>query len=107
MAIFVQKFVTKIAQCGHTDLFAACPAILLHHAVKRCPVWMGRSTDLSSGHDHGAGKIMILISFLNGPISATFLVYFRLFYMTQIKYKLILALRVCLGLKPGAAKWKA
>ena len=32
--------------------------------------------------------------------------YFRLFYMTQIKYKLIKALMVCVGLKPGAAEWK-
>ena len=42
-------------------------------------------------------------SFLNGPI----LVYFRLFDMTQFKYKLIKALMVCLGLKPRAEGWKA
>ena len=34
-------------------------------------------------------------------------VYFRLFYMTQIKYKLIKALMVCMGLEPRAAGWKA
>ena len=34
-------------------------------------------------------------------------VYCSLFYMTQIKYKLIKALMVCLGLKPRAAGWKA
>ena len=33
-------------------------------------------------------------------------VYIRLFYMTQIKYKLIKALIVCLGHEPGAAEWK-
>ena len=33
-------------------------------------------------------------------------VYFRLFYMTQIKFKLIKMLMVCLGLEPRAAGWK-
>ena len=33
-------------------------------------------------------------------------VYFCLFYMTQIKYKLVKVLMVCLGLKPGVAGWK-
>ena len=33
-------------------------------------------------------------------------VYFRLFYMTQIKYKLIKALMVRSGLEPRAAGWK-
>ena len=36
-----------------------------------------------------------------------FLFYFRLFYMTQIKYKLIKVFMVSLGLKPGVAGWKA
>ena len=31
---------------------------------------------------------------------------FRLFYLTQIKYQLIKALMVCLGLEPEAAGWK-
>ena len=61
-----------------------------------------------------------LIKFVDNRFSAPFLtlllkicqsrplfVYFRLFYMTQIKYKLIKALIVCLGLEPGAAGWKA
>ena len=34
-------------------------------------------------------------------------VYFRLFYMTQIKNKLIKALMECLGLEPVVAGWKA
>ena len=34
-------------------------------------------------------------------------VYLRLFFMTEIKYRLINVLMVCLGLKPGAAGWKA
>ena len=34
-------------------------------------------------------------------------VYISHFYMTQIKYKLIKALKVCLGLEPWAAGWKA
>ena len=40
--------------------------------------------------------------------SRPLLVYFRLFYMTQFKfkYKLIKALIVCLGLEPGVAGWK-
>ena len=33
-------------------------------------------------------------------------VYSRLFYTIQIKYILIKALMVCLGLEPGAAGWK-
>ena len=31
---------------------------------------------------------------------------FLTFHTTQIKYKLIRALMVCLGLEPGAAGWK-
>ena len=38
--------------------------------------------------------------------SRTLFVYFRLFYTTQIKYKLIKSLMECLGLEPGAAGWK-
>ena len=34
-------------------------------------------------------------------------VYFRLFYLTQFKYKWIKTLIGCLRLKPGAAGWKA
>ena len=34
-------------------------------------------------------------------------VYFRLFFMTQIKYKLKKVLMVRLGINPGAAGWKA
>ena len=46
--------------------------------------------------------------FLNGPIPASFSVYFRLFNMSQLKFKFILmkAKTVCLGFKPGAAGWK-
>ena len=33
-------------------------------------------------------------------------VYFRLFHITQIKHKLLKALVVWLGLKPGVAGWK-
>ena len=40
-----------------------------------------------------------------GQIPASF-VYLRLFYMARIKYKLIKALRVCLGLEPGVANGK-
>ena len=40
-----------------------------------------------------------VVKFCYRPIPASF--YFRLFYMTQIKYKLIKALMVYLGLKPG------
>ena len=36
-----------------------------------------------------------------------FFVYFCLFHMTQFKYKLIIALMVCLGLEPRAIRWKA
>ena len=46
------------------------------------------------------------ILFLNVPIRPLF-AYFRLFYMTQIKYKLIKSLMVCLGLEPGEAERKA
>ena len=35
-----------------------------------------------------------------------FFVYFRLFHMTQFKYKLIKVLMVCLELEPRAAGWK-
>ena len=31
--------------------------------------------------------------------------FFRVFYMTQFKYKLINVLMVCLGFEPGAAEW--
>ena len=34
-------------------------------------------------------------------------VYYRLFYMTLIKYKLIKVLMVCLGHEPEVAGWKA
>ena len=39
--------------------------------------------------------------------SRSLFVYFRLFYMTQVNYKLIKVLMVCLGLEPGTARWKA
>ena len=44
----------------------------------------------------------------NGPIPASFSVYFRLFNMLQFKFKFKLkkAQMVCLGFKPGAAGWK-
>ena len=45
--------------------------------------------------------------FKNGPIPASFSVYFRLLYTTQIKNKVIKVLIVCLGLELGAAGWKA
>ena len=37
--------------------------------------------------------------------SRSLFVYFRLFYMTQIKYKLIKALMVCLGLEPEDGRY--
>ena len=47
---------------------------------------------------------IIKLSFSNnGPIPASF--YFRLFNMTQLKYKLIKGLMVCLGFQPGMAGW--
>ena len=48
-------------------------------------------------------------TFFKGPIPASFSVYFRLFNMLQNKpkFKLIKALIVSLGFKPGAAGWKA
>ena len=36
-----------------------------------------------------------------------FLDYYRLFYITRCKYKLMKAQLVCLGFEPGAAGWKA
>ena len=36
-----------------------------------------------------------------------FFVYYRLFQMTQFKYKSIKAYMVCLGLAPGVGGWKA
>ena len=48
-----------------------------------------------------------LFTFLKMGQSAPLFVYFCLFYMIQIKYILITALMLCLGLKPGAAGWKA
>ena len=44
-----------------------------------------------------------LVHYFNGPL----FVYFRLFHMTQFKYKLIKAEIVCFGLKPRAAGWKS
>ena len=41
----------------------------------------------------------------NGPILASFYVYFRLFQLIQFKSKFIEA-NMCLGLKPGPAGWK-
>ena len=51
---------------------------------------------------------MILV-FKNGPIPASFSVYFRLFNMLQLKFKfkLIKVYMVCLGFEPGVAGWKA
>ena len=48
-------------------------------------------------------------SFLNGPILASFSVYFCLFDMSQfeIKFKLLKVQMVCLEFKPGVAGWKA
>ena len=51
-------------------------------------------------------RIKTVDFFKNGPIPAS-LCFFMLFYMTQIKYKLIKVLMVCLGLEPGAAGWRA
>ena len=48
-----------------------------------------------------------LLFFLKMGQSRPLSVYFRLFYMTQIKYNLLKAWMVCLGLEPGAAEWKA
>ena len=47
--------------------------------------------------------------FLNGPIPASFSVYFNLLKMLQFKFKFKLkkAQMVCLGFKPMAAGWKA
>ena len=39
--------------------------------------------------------------------SRPLVVYFRLFQMIQFKYQLIKVKMLCLGLKPGAAGWKA
>ena len=49
------------------------------------------------------------ILFSNGPIPASFSVYFRLFNMLQFKFnfKLKKALMVCLGFEPGGAGWTA
>ena len=46
-----------------------------------------------------------LIFFKNGPIPASFSVYFHLYHMSHIK--LIKAQMVCLGFEPGVAGWKA
>ena len=45
----------------------------------------------------------------NGPIPASFSVYFRPLNMLQLKFKfkLIKAEMVCLGFEPGVAGWKA
>ena len=45
----------------------------------------------------------------NGPLPASFSVYFRLFSMLQLKFKfkLIKVLIVRLGFEPGTAGWKA
>ena len=53
--------------------------------------------------------ICCIYLFLNGPIPASFSVYFRLFNMSQLKFKfkLIKALMVCLGFEPKVAEWKA
>ena len=39
--------------------------------------------------------------------TSLFFVYFRFFFMTQINYKLIKVLLVCLGFESGVAGWKA
>ena len=52
-------------------------------------------------------RILLVKYFLNGPIPASFSVYFCLFHMKKFKYKLTKVWMVCLGLKPGAAVRKA
>ena len=58
---------------------------------------------------NSAFKINIVAFRLNtyGEIPASFLFYFRIFYMSQFKYNLIKAQMVFLGFEPRAAKWKA
>ena len=46
-------------------------------------------------------------AFLKMGQSRPLFVYFRLFYMTQIKYKLIKALMACLGLEPTELWWRS
>ena len=55
-------------------------------------------------------SLIVFFFFKNGPIPASFSVYFRLFNTLQFKFnkfKLKKAQMVCLGFEPGAAGWKA